>query len=113
MNDVHRTAGVVAEKLKAFGCDEVVPGIRFVNAPGHVLTTLIDQDRRGTLSIQKGQTLRLTAALPRAYAIVVRLVDASDTPISGIRVSVRTLDGRGEVPLKARSAPAGSLLTRK
>src|SRR5881392_3410476 len=25
--DVHRTAGVVADKLKAFGCDEVVPGI--------------------------------------------------------------------------------------
>ncbi|MEM7719721.1 MAG: M20 aminoacylase family protein [Pseudomonadota bacterium] len=25
--DVHRTAGVVAEKLKAFGCDEVVEGI--------------------------------------------------------------------------------------
>jgi amidohydrolase len=25
--DVHRTAGVVAEKLKAFGCDEVVPGV--------------------------------------------------------------------------------------
>jgi hippurate hydrolase len=25
--DVHRTAGVVAEKLKDFGCDEVVPGI--------------------------------------------------------------------------------------
>ncbi len=25
--DVHRTAGSVAEKLKAFGCDEVVPGI--------------------------------------------------------------------------------------
>ena len=25
--DVHRTAGVVAEKLKAFGCDEVVGGI--------------------------------------------------------------------------------------
>ena len=25
--DVHRTAGVVAEKLKAFGCDEVVTGI--------------------------------------------------------------------------------------
>jgi amidohydrolase len=25
--DVHRTAGVVAEKLKTFGCDEVVPGI--------------------------------------------------------------------------------------
>jgi len=25
--DVHRTAAMVAEKLKAFGCDEVVPGI--------------------------------------------------------------------------------------
>jgi len=25
--DVHRTAGLVAEKLKAFGCDEVVAGI--------------------------------------------------------------------------------------
>jgi amidohydrolase len=25
--DVHRTAGVVAEKLASFGCDEVVPGI--------------------------------------------------------------------------------------
>src|ERR671922_2649429 len=25
--DVHRTAGIVTEKLKAFGCDEVVPGI--------------------------------------------------------------------------------------
>ena len=27
MFDVHRTAGVVAEKLKSFGCDEVVAGI--------------------------------------------------------------------------------------
>ncbi len=25
--DVHRTAAIVAEKLKAFGCDEVVTGI--------------------------------------------------------------------------------------
>ena len=25
--EVHRTAGIVAEKLSAFGCDEVVPGI--------------------------------------------------------------------------------------
>jgi amidohydrolase len=25
--DVHRTAGAVADKLKSFGCDEVVPGI--------------------------------------------------------------------------------------
>jgi hippurate hydrolase len=27
MFDVHRTAGIVAEKLRAFGCDEVVTGI--------------------------------------------------------------------------------------
>lgn len=27
MYDVHRTAGIVAEKLREFGCDEVVPGI--------------------------------------------------------------------------------------
>ena len=26
--DVHRTAGVVADKLQAFGCDEVVTGHR-------------------------------------------------------------------------------------
>jgi amidohydrolase len=25
--DVHRTAGIVADKLKSFGCDEIVPGI--------------------------------------------------------------------------------------
>ncbi|MBX9588154.1 MAG: amidohydrolase [Hyphomonadaceae bacterium] len=25
--DVHRTAGIVADKLRAFGCDEVVPGM--------------------------------------------------------------------------------------
>ncbi len=25
--DVHRTAGIVADKLRAFGCDEIVPGI--------------------------------------------------------------------------------------
>jgi hippurate hydrolase len=25
--DVHRTAGIVVDKLKAFGCDEIVPGI--------------------------------------------------------------------------------------
>lgn len=27
MYDVHRTAGLVAERLTAFGCDEVVPGV--------------------------------------------------------------------------------------
>src|SRR3954466_3740237 len=32
--DVQRTAGTVAEKLKAFGCDEVVPGIRRTGVGG-------------------------------------------------------------------------------
>ena len=27
MYDVHRTAGFVADKLKAFGCDEIITGI--------------------------------------------------------------------------------------
>jgi amidohydrolase len=32
--EVHRTAGLVAEKLKAFGCDEVVPGIGVTGVVG-------------------------------------------------------------------------------
>lgn len=32
--DVHRTAAVVAEKLKSFGCDEVVPGIGLTGVVG-------------------------------------------------------------------------------
>jgi hippurate hydrolase len=39
---VHRTAGVVAEKLKAFGCDEVVPGIGRTGVVG------IIKGRKGT-----------------------------------------------------------------
>ena len=38
--EVHRTAGIVAEKLRAFGCDEVVEGI----------------GRTGVVGIIKGQT---------------------------------------------------------
>ena len=32
--DVHRTAGIVAEKLRAFGCDEVVEGIGITGVVG-------------------------------------------------------------------------------
>jgi amidohydrolase len=32
--EVHRTAGLVADKLKAFGCDEVVPGIGVTGVVG-------------------------------------------------------------------------------
>ncbi|MDX1781036.1 MAG: amidohydrolase, partial [Thalassovita sp.] len=34
MFDVHRTAGVVAEKLRDFGCDEVVEGIGITGVVG-------------------------------------------------------------------------------
>lgn len=40
MFDVHRTAGVVEQKLKEFGCDEVVPGI----------------GRTGVVAVIKGKT---------------------------------------------------------
>jgi hippurate hydrolase len=55
---VHRTAGVVAEKLRAFGCDEVVPGIGRTGVVGLV------QGRRGDGA---GKTIGLRAdmdALP-------------------------------------------------
>ena len=37
--DVHRTAAFVAEKLKAFGCDEVVEGIGRTVTPGAFMST--------------------------------------------------------------------------
>ena len=45
--DVHRTAGVVAEKLKSFGCDEVVTGI----------------GRTGVVGVIRGKTRRRTATV--------------------------------------------------
>ena len=34
MYETHRTAGIVADKLKSFGCDEVTPGIGRVGVVG-------------------------------------------------------------------------------
>src|SRR4029079_15736388 len=45
--DVHRTAGVVAEKLKAFGCDEVVPGIGRTGVVGVIKGRKRTGTRRG------------------------------------------------------------------
>ncbi len=51
--DVHRTAGMVADKLRAFGCDEVVTGIgrtgvvglvRGPRGPGHTIGLRADMD---------------------------------------------------------------------
>jgi amidohydrolase len=56
--DVHRTAASVAEKLKAFGCDEVVSGLGRIGVVGVI---------RGRKAIQGGRTIALRAdmdALP-------------------------------------------------
>jgi hippurate hydrolase len=43
--DVHRTAASVAEKLKAFGCDEVVPGVGRTGVVGVIRGSRIGQAR--------------------------------------------------------------------
>ena len=67
--EVHRTAGIVAEKLEAFGCDEVVPGIGKTgvvgiikgrkSASGKVVGLRADMD---ALPIQEATGLRLCLA---------------------------------------------------
>ena len=69
--DVHRTAGVVAEKLKAFGCDEVVPGIGRTgvvgvirgrsNGSGKVLGLRADMD---ALPIEEATGLPYASTVP-------------------------------------------------
>ncbi|MBI3433741.1 MAG: amidohydrolase [Proteobacteria bacterium] len=51
--DVHRTAGVVAEKLKAFGCDEIVSGIGRTGVVG-----VIHGRRKGAAGARKVIGLR-------------------------------------------------------
>jgi hippurate hydrolase len=69
--DVHRTAGIVAEKLEAFGCDEVVPGVGKTGVVGVI------KGRKGT----SGKVIGLRAdmdALPIHEA--TGLPYASKTP---------------------------------
>ena len=59
--DVHRTAASVAEKLKAFGCDEVVTGIGRTGVVGVI------RGRKGGADKANGKTIALRAdmdALP-------------------------------------------------
>jgi len=59
--DVHRTAGVVAEKLKSFGCDEIVTGIGRTGVVGVI------RGRKGQGKDQASRTIGLRAdmdALP-------------------------------------------------
>jgi protocatechuate 3,4-dioxygenase beta subunit len=87
------TTSTTVEGVFSFAGLPPGPYTGFVTAAGHVLTTLTDQNRDWHLNVQKGQALQLIAGLPRAYAMTVRVADAADTPVFGVRVSVRTLDG--------------------
>ena len=62
--DVHRTAGVVAEKLKAFGCDEVVTGF------GRTGVVAVIRGRKG-----EGRTIGL-----RADMDALPIEEANDLP---------------------------------
>jgi protocatechuate 3,4-dioxygenase beta subunit len=88
------TTSTTVEGVFSFSGLPPGPYTGFVTAAGHVLTTLTDRNRDWHLNVQTGQALQLIAGLPRAYAMTVRVADAADTPVSGVRVSVRTLDGR-------------------
>ena len=63
--DVHRTAGVVADRLRAFGCDEVVTGIGKTGVVGVI------RGRRG----EGGRTVGL-----RADMDALPIVEATDKP---------------------------------
>src|SRR5436309_14255609 len=65
--DVHRTAGTVAEKLKSFGCDEVVTGIGRTGVVG-----VIRGGRRGG---EGGRTIGL-----RADMDALPIEEANDVP---------------------------------
>src|SRR6185437_11418213 len=60
--DVERTAGSVAERLKAFGCDEVVAGIIRGNKPGSkVIGMRADMD---ALPIEEATGLSYKSTVP-------------------------------------------------
>src|SRR6476619_4565850 len=63
--DVHRTAGSVAEKLKAFGCDEVVTGLGRTGVVGVI------RGRKGS----PGKTIGLRAAMD-----ALPIEEANDVP---------------------------------
>jgi amidohydrolase len=63
--DVHRTAALVAERLKAFGCDEVVTGI----------------GRTGVVGVIKGRTTESGRVIGlRADMDALPIVEATDVP---------------------------------
>src|SRR5438132_1148870 len=68
--DVHRTAGTVAEKLKSFGCDEVVTGIGRTGVVG-----VIRGGKSGEKSGEGGRVIGL-----RADMDALPIQEATDVP---------------------------------
>ena len=64
--DVQRTAGVVAEKLKSFGCDEVVPGTKQLADVKDAVDAALAQELLTKISgLQRERTeVKYTAAWP-------------------------------------------------
>src|SRR3954464_1614194 len=63
--EVHRTAGIVADKLKEFGCDEVVPGI----------------GRTGVVAVIKGKTAKSGKVIGiRADMDALPIEESNDVP---------------------------------
>jgi hippurate hydrolase len=63
--EVHRTAGIVADKLRAFGCDEVVTGI----------------GRTGVVGVIKGRAIRSGRVMGlRADMDALPILEATDVP---------------------------------
>jgi hippurate hydrolase len=73
MYDVHRTAASVADKLKAFGCDEVVAGLGRTGVVGVI------HGRRGAADKTAGKTAGKTIAL-RADMDALPIEEANDLP---------------------------------
>ncbi|MBN8940389.1 MAG: amidohydrolase [Rhizobiales bacterium] len=72
--DVHRTAGIVAEKLKEFGCDEVVTGI----------------GRTGVVGLIKGQDRRSAQGSDRIIGLRADMDALPLTEITGKAYASRT-----------------------
>ena len=75
MFDVHRTAGIVAEKLKSFGCDDVVTGI----------------GRTGVVGVIRGKRGGGNRTSPNRWpgAVFSRWGDSSVSPVKGGRLGLR------------------------
>jgi protocatechuate 3,4-dioxygenase beta subunit len=66
----------------------------FATATGHLTERLSDRSNTSDITVRRGEVVQVSAALPVAYAINVRLVDPFDAPVSAVGVAVRSVDGQ-------------------